>query len=242
METKTVEVKPAEATALVAPKAEAAVVKQATIEPGAMVGTLVYRDFQMMQTVATAFALSGAFKDATGMPAALVKMMAGRELGLEPVAAMRSIYMFDGQVGIRAEVIAAKVRQLGYRYTPIQKDAKGCILEWRDPNGKLCGGTPEASRSSFTEEDAKRFKQGGKPLADKDNYKNDPESMYFWRALTRGQRMFVPEATNGIAVSIEEIHDDTAAAPVGIQAATEAKQDELKARLAAARAEAPEAA
>jgi len=37
-------------------------------------------------------------------------------------------------------------------------------------------------------------------LSDKDTYKQDPESMFFWRALGRLQKFYVPEATEYISV------------------------------------------
>ena len=49
--------------------------------------------------------------------------------------------------------------------------------------------------ASFNEEDAKRMKKDKK-----DTYMEDPESMYYWRALGRLQKFYCPEVTDYVSV------------------------------------------
>ena len=60
---------------------------------------------------------SGYFKDITQIPQAVVKIMAGQELGLEPFAALKGLDIMEGQIQIRSHTMAAMIKKSGkYRY------------------------------------------------------------------------------------------------------------------------------
>ena len=63
------------------------------------------------------FAQSGYFSDARGAAQAAVKILAGRELGLPPIASMTGINIIKGKVSLSAVVMASVLKRTpGYDY------------------------------------------------------------------------------------------------------------------------------
>jgi hypothetical protein len=118
----------------------------------------------------------------------------GRELGLSAFQAARGIYFINGIPAMMGTVLELLMKRHGYTWTFIQRDTKGCILELNKNGEKVMDGAKPA-RASFGEEDAKRT-----GYDKKETYKQDPESMYYWRALGRLQKFYVPEATEYVSV------------------------------------------
>jgi hypothetical protein len=200
------------------------------IHENTMAGTLTYAEFQMLQKIGQAFAASGMFKDITDMPKALVKMMFGRELGLQPIASVANLDVFEGKVRMPALLIGALIKRQGYNYRPTKTDDKGCTMAFFGRNGEQIGS------ASFTEEHAKKVIQGSKRLLDKDNWKCWTEEMYFWRALTKGARQFFPEVFAGIPIyTPEELTEITMEDPIA--SATASKAADLRDRIQKANGE-----
>ena len=78
----------------------------APIDPAALSG----RDLDPI-TVGRIMALSGLFPDITRASQAVVKDLAGRELGIGPFAAMSDIHIIEGKPVVGARILAALVRQ-----------------------------------------------------------------------------------------------------------------------------------
>ena len=114
----------------------------------------------------------------------------GRELGLSAFQSARGLYFVNGIPAMMGTVLELLMRRHGYGWKFLQRDVKGCKLQLVKAGEAVNGAV-----ASFSEEDAKRMK-----LSDKDTYKQDPESMFFWRALGRLQKFYVPEATEYISV------------------------------------------
>jgi hypothetical protein len=72
-------------------------------------------------------------------------------------------------------------------------------------------------------------------LIDKDNYKKDPSSMYFARAITRAQRRYAPGVLSLDVMSSEEARDYPEPASMSIAAATENKTEDLAGKIKAKR-------
>ena len=62
-------------------------------------------------TLGTVLARSGYFQDARDAAQAVVKVLAGRELGFPPIASMRGIHIIKGQVALSANLIAAAIKR-----------------------------------------------------------------------------------------------------------------------------------
>jgi hypothetical protein len=154
---------------------------------------------------------------------AAVKILAGREMGIGPVAAMRHLYVFRNTIGIQAELMAAKIRESGrYDYEVVESTDERCTLEFF----RLLPGGERRSlgRSSFTLEEARKAgltKKGGP-------WETWTSDMLFWRAMSRGQRRFCPDVFGQTVYTKEEAEEIAAQA----QAAAAAPADKAERPLA----------
>lgn len=153
------------------------------------------------------FLESGLFSDTKNISQAVVKMLAGREQGMQPFESMRDINIIQGKTCLAGAQIAARIIKAGGLYEALQFDEKGCILRF-SRNGKVC--KPDIS---FSFEDAKRL-----GLTGKDNYLKQARTMLFWRALTMGARMIFPDVFGGSIYTPDEMKGEIDNEPVPIQA------------------------
>lgn len=150
--------------------------------------------------IAKHFVASGFFKDTNDLSKAVVKIVAGEELGLGPMASMRGIYIIEGQTAYSGNLLATKVKQHPTcDYRVIEHTTQRCEIEFTD-NGEVVGTT------SFTMEEASKIAnpRTGKKLVAGANWKNYPEAMLFNRALAKGVRMHIPHVTAGVSPYIAE--------------------------------------
>lgn len=145
--------------------------------------------FEIMQRTAHAMVASGFFKDSRDMAQAVVKIMAGAELGIPPFAAMTGINIIQGKPALGANVLATLVKNdPRYNYRVKQCTDSACVIEWQE-DGQAVG------ESSFTIDEAKRA-----GLTSKDNWQKYPSDMLFARAISRGARRFAPGIFGGAPV------------------------------------------
>lgn len=139
-----------------------------------------------MRGYAKEFSASGYFKDARDAAQALVKVQAGRELGIPPVAAMTGIHIVEGKVSLGANLIAAQIKGSGkYRYRIKEHTAEACVIEFFERIGDKWESLGE---SSFTMADAKAA-----GLAGRNVWKSYPKNMLFARAISNGARFHCPD-------------------------------------------------
>jgi len=149
----------------------------------------IYNQYDQLERAATALMKSGYFKDVTSQYQAVVKVMAGAELGLPPFAAMSGIHIIQGKPVLGANVIATLVKNdPRYNYKVKQCNGATCELIWFE-DGK------EVGISSFTLDEAK-----GAGLTGKDNWTKYPSDMLFARAISRGARRYAPGIFGGSPV------------------------------------------
>lgn len=146
--------------------------------------------------IAEAMFKSGYFPDVGSMAQAVVKIVAGEELGLSPMASIQGITMIKGKIGMTGNLMATLVQKdPEHDYRVKESTAEKAEIEFLR-NGEPIG------VSVFTMEDAQRanlVKNGGA-------WTMYPKAMLFNRALTQGVRMFCPIVTNGSpAYTIEEL-------------------------------------
>ncbi|MCT7964208.1 hypothetical protein NG791_26370 [Laspinema sp. D1] len=146
-------------------------------------------------------AQSGYFKDSRNEQQAVVKILAGIELGLPPVAALQGIFLVDGKLSLSASTCAALVKRSGkYNYKVRRHTDQECTIEfyekWSD-SWKIVG------ESTFTIQDAQRA-----GLANKQNWRNYTRAMLFARAITQGSRWYCADIFSGAIYSPDEINPD----------------------------------
>jgi hypothetical protein len=165
----------------------------------------VAKDLDDIARVAKMMAQSGFFEDAKTAAQAGVKILAGRELGIPEMAAMRGVHVMEGNTTLSGPLLAALIkRHPKYDYRTVEATKKRAEIAFYE-DGEQVG------TASFSMEDARRItayydKNGSrKSLADKTNWENYPSDMLFWRALTRGQRRYAPEVGMGSVYTPDEL-------------------------------------
>lgn len=160
---------------------------------------IIYERMNELQTAANAMHASGMFADVKTQAQALVKIMAGAEMGLPPFASMSGIHLVQGKPVLGANLIATLVKNdPRYDYRVKRADAVACEIVWYE-NGQPVG------ESSFTMAEA-----AAAGLTGKDNWKKYTSDMLFARALTRGARRYAPGIFGGAPVyTPDEFNLDT---------------------------------
>jgi hypothetical protein len=140
------------------------------------------------------FIASGLFKD-MDLPKAVVKIVAGEELGIGPMASMTGIHVIEGKPSLSANLLGVQVkRSERYDYQPTELSAQKVVVEFFDQGQSV--GTSEFTIEQAREIDVKT-KKGWTKLADKPAWKNYPQAMLFARALSQGVRLYCPDVTAG---------------------------------------------
>jgi len=151
-----------------------------------------------LMTIGKAMSASGYFSDVKDANQAIVKILAGREMGFGPFAALSDIHIIQGKPVVGANLMAAAVKshpKYDYRVT-VNTDMQVAIEFYQD--------SKSIGVSTFTMEDAKAAK-----LHTKDNWQKFPRNMLFARAISNGVRWYCPDVFSGAAVyTPDEIEAD----------------------------------
>lgn len=141
-----------------------------------------------------AMANSGFFKDAQRASQAIVKILAGREMGIGPAAAMTGIHIIDGKTVPGAGLIASVIKQSArYDFRVTELTPTTCTLTFFE-GGQAVG------ESTFTIQDAQAAGLTNKPV-----WKAYPRNLLFARALTNGARWYAAGAFGGAVYDAEEL-------------------------------------
>lgn len=149
--------------------------------------------------LAKAVADSGYFGDSRKTQQAVVKILAGQELGIGPIQSMMGLFIVEGRVTVSASLASALLVRAGkYRYRVRKHTHEVCAIEFFE-------GEESLGTSEFTIEDAKRATL----VKERSNWVKWPKNMLFARALTNGIRWYAPDALAGRieVVSDEEIRE-----------------------------------
>lgn len=124
---------------------------------------------------------------------ALAIILAGREMGVEPMTALRSISFDRGKVIVAADLQLALYKRDGGHAEWVENRVSGVALRLRHPNG-------DEYVSTFTAEDARRAGLWGKPGP----WSQYPVAMMRARAITAGLKAIGYAPTAGAYDSVSE--------------------------------------
>ena len=140
-------------------------------------------------------AKSGYFQDAKDAAQAVVKVLAGRELGFGPIASMTGFHIIKGRVSMSANLMAAAVKRRGkYNYRVVRHDESICSIEFFERNGDKW---ESVGVSQFTIEDARK--------AGTQNLEKFPRNMLFARAMSNGAKWYTPDIFGGPVYTPDEL-------------------------------------
>ena len=177
-------------------------------------------------TLGKTLAASGYFNDTRDAAQAAVKVLAGQELGLGPIASMTGIYIVKGRVTMSANLMAAQIKRSGrynYRVTTMTNEA--VVVEFFE-SGQSIG------VSSYTADDAKAAGLWGSS----DPWKKSPRNMLFARAMSNGAKWFTPDIFAGPVYTPDEMESEgpmlPPAPPVNVLTGEVVEQDERQVLIA----------
>ena len=149
--------------------------------------------------VGDVFVKSGFFADTRDAAQAIVKVMAGQELGFAPIASMTGVYIVKGKVSLSANLIAAAVKRSGrYTFRVRKHDAQVCEIEFFELD--KAGNKESIGTSSFSMQEAA---QAG--LASSATWKNFPRNMLYARAMSNGAKWYCPDVFGGPVYTPDEL-------------------------------------
>lgn len=145
------------------------------------------------------FAESGLFTDVKSQSQAVVRILAGQEIGIPAFAAISGIHIIQGKPTIGAGLMASRVKGSGkYDYKVKEHTDKICSIDFYQ-------GKDMIGNSTFTIEDAKK--------AQTKNLDKFPKNMLFARALSNGVKFFTPDIFAGPVYVPEEMANLTEDVP-----------------------------
>lgn len=145
--------------------------------------TLTNLDMGSIKSLSQAFQESGLFPDIQSEAQAIVKVIAGQELGLPPFYSMQNFYIIKGHLSMAAETMGLLLKRTGkYNYRVKEHTDERCSIQFYE-NGK------EAYLSTFTMADAKR---AGLVKPDS-GWVKYPKAMLFSRTMSSGSKIVAPE-------------------------------------------------
>ena len=127
---------------------------------------------------------------------AAAAIMTGQEIGLSPLAALRSIDIINGVPGMRAVALRALVQSHGHEIWVDESTTERAIVKGRRK------GSDRVETSSWTMDRAR-----GLNLVGKDNWKKQPIAMLVARATSECARLIDADGILGIPYTTEELQD-----------------------------------
>lgn len=148
-------------------------------------------------------ATSGYFPDVRSNSAAVVKILAGQELGFSAIASMSGVHIIDGVPTLHARLQAALVRRHPhYDYRIKTHDDVLCIIEFFEIDDD--GERTSLGESPYSIDDAK-LAGLVKPNS---NWTKFPRNMLFARAMTNGIGWYCPDVVSMAVYDPSEINPD----------------------------------
>lgn len=131
---------------------------------------------------------------------ATAAILAGLEVGLQPMAALRSFDVIQGQAAARAVALRAIVQSHGHEMELVESTATRCKMRGRRR------GSDAWQDVTWTMDRARQLGVTGKA-----NWKNQPQAMLVARCTSELARLVASDAILGVAYSSEEIADGAGA-------------------------------
>ena len=143
-------------------------------------------------SLADVFVKSGMFPDLKTQAQGVVKILAGKELGLAPLESLTNIYIVKGKVALQAKIIGALIKKSEkYDYVVNKLDEQECVITFYTV-GAAKEDRVEIGKSTFTMKDAARA-----GIVNKEVWKSYPRNMLFARALSNGAKWYTSDVFCG---------------------------------------------
>ncbi len=182
---------------------------------GTALTTINSANLTELQNLGQIFVKSKFFADSTDAAHAIVKIMAGAELGFAPIASMTGVYIVKGKVSLSANLMAAAIKRskrYTFRCAPGHPTAHECEITFYEREGDKWA---PIGTSSFTIAEAHaanlhrdwdyKANNNAGGWKDKPTWKNFPKNMLFARALSNGAKWFCADIFGGPVYTPDEL-------------------------------------
>lgn len=180
--------------------------------------TFAARDVGEIHQLGQTLASSGYFPDAKTAAQAVVKVLAGREMGFAEFVSMAGVHVIEGKPTIGAHLLASAIKRSGkYDYKIVRLDRTACELQFL----QLAGGQWKPADGPTIALTLQEFIDSGVAIGKngvKDNWKRNPDDMLFARAISKGYRRYCPDLSGGLLVYTTEEMDGGEDNPPQLQA------------------------
>ncbi len=155
--------------------------------------------FADAQIFAKAAYESGLFTDVKSEAQAIVKIIAGNELGITPLMSMNKLYIVNGKIGMAGEIATVLLQQREYKI-------EGKFDNEDNPTAcEITLSRPDKNPPSFTWRFTKADAIKAKLLKADGAHEKFPKDMWWNRALMGAARKYAPEALGGMGYTPEEL-------------------------------------
>lgn len=167
---------------------------------------LVPRSLPEVQSLAEVLAKSTLIPEAlkNKAPDVVVQILAGQELGMPPMAAIRGVHIVQGKPILSADTMVGLVLSSGLCEYFVQIEATSASVTFETKRK----GSPHAQRCTWTMDDAKRA-----GVHTKDNWRMYPRAMLSARARAELARSVYPDVLAGVYVPEEHVDERPIQAP-----------------------------
>lgn len=143
-------------------------------------------------------AASGYFKDVKSVSQAVMKVLAGRDMGISPTQSLAGVHIVEGKPTIGAHLMAAAIKaHPDYDYEIVEHTDKVCAVKFYS---RMKSGKWAENVERFTLEDGRKA-----GLADRGVWKKYPRNMLFARVISNGVKFHCPTVFMGPVYVPEEM-------------------------------------
>ncbi len=137
----------------------------------------------------------------------LAVVLVGRELGVQPMAAINNLYLVDGDVSMKGKLMSALVHRAGHQLrVHIMAEEVTATAFRRDPYSHEL---EEVGEFTFGKGDADLAGLSGKPA-----YENFPTIMWSWRAISTLCRIYFSDVLEGVGYLPDDLGVTTDVEPI----------------------------
>jgi hypothetical protein len=142
------------------------------------------RELPYMFKLAEALLQTGFLPDTLKLPGQVVAIiLAGRELGIPPMTALRTLHIVDGKISFSAQLQLALANRAGIRHRFLEISTTRCEVELTSPD-------EEPARYEFTIDNAKKAGLLDRSVSPWHKY---PKNMLQWRCVSNAISAHCPE-------------------------------------------------
>lgn len=154
--------------------------------------------------IGSVLAASGFFKNTAGEAQAAAKILAGMELGIAPVAALRGLYIVEGQISLAYPLIGALIKKSGrYDYRIREKTAEACVVEFFESNESV--GLESLTMKQAKERGLDQYRDKNGQMKTKEPWRKFPENMLLSKCMSNGAKAYCSEVFFGSVYTPDEL-------------------------------------